>query len=141
MYQIGWWDESHRKCCLKTIQGANGCEYITRVKRDEFGNPSLDGCTSKDSPVNVNVKYEKEVRFALGVALVKLHNGEVEGRRIPCFEYTEQTIVAHKDWIRKYDDYIRHIKDLTTEQKDWVNDPKNGRIFENDADLTMLSGL
>ena len=95
-----------------------------------------------DSPVNVNVKYEKEVRFTLGFALVQLDNGEVEGRRIPCFEYTEQTILAHKDWIRKYDGAIRHIKDLpTTERKDWVSDPRNGRIFENDADLTLLSGL
>ena len=49
-----------------------------------------------DSPVNVNVKYEKEVRFYLGVSLVQLDNGEVEGRRIPCFEYTEHTILAHK---------------------------------------------
>lgn len=65
----------------------------------------------------------------------------MEGRRIPCFEYTEQTIVAHKDWIRKYDDAIRHVKDLTTERKDWIDDPRNGRIFENDTDLTSLTGL
>ena len=111
------------------------------MKRDEYGNPSVDGIESNDSPVNVNVKYEKEVRFALGVALVQLDSGEVEGRRIPCFEYTEQTIVAHKDWIRKYDDAIRHIKDLTTERKDWINDPRNDRILENDTDLTALTGL
>ena len=65
----------------------------------------------------------------------------MEGWRIPCFEYTEQTIVAHKDWIRKCDDaIIRHIKDLTTERKYWINDPRTD-IFENDTDLTALSGL
>ena len=46
LYQIAWWDESHRKSCLKRIQGTNGCEYITRVKRDNNGNPSLTGVES-----------------------------------------------------------------------------------------------
>ena len=70
-HQVAWWDESHRKCSLFTISGANGCEYITRVCRNHLNNPTLDGQQSQDAPVNVNVKYEKEVRFALGVALVK----------------------------------------------------------------------
>ena len=37
--QVGWWDESHRKACLKTIQGANGQDHITRVERDDQNNP------------------------------------------------------------------------------------------------------
>lgn len=64
-------------------------EYYTRVKRYKYGNPSLDGVESNGSPVNVNVKCENEVQFALSVALVQLDNGEVDGRRIPCSEYTE----------------------------------------------------
>ena len=61
----------------KTIQGANGCDSITRFKKNEYGNPSKDGLESLDSTVNVNVKHEKEVQFAMGVALVKLGNGDV----------------------------------------------------------------
>ena len=93
-YQVAWWDESHRKCSLVTISGANGCEYITRVCRDRHNNPCLHGTQSEDAPVNVNVKYEKEARFALGVALVRTNEGRTEGRRIPLFDYTEKPLFA-----------------------------------------------
>ena len=32
--QVAWWDESRHKCCLKSIQGANGYNFITRIKRE-----------------------------------------------------------------------------------------------------------
>ena len=109
--QVAWWDESHRKCCLKTIQGANGCEYITRVRRDKNGNPTLEGEESSDSPVNVNVnvKYEKEARFAFGVALVMGNDGVEVGKRIPLFEYTERTILSRVDWKRKIREEIYSV--------------------------------
>lgn len=112
VYQIGWLDELHRKCCLKMIQGANGCAYITRVKRDEFGNPLLDGEVSNNSHVNVNIKYEKEVKFSLGVALVQKDaiDGictKIVGIRIPLFEYTEQTIITDRDYRDKMDEAVR----------------------------------
>ena len=69
---------------------------MTRVKRDDNDNPSLDGEGSTGSPVNVNVKYEKEVRFALDVSLVKIENGDIIGKRINKFEYTKQTIITEK---------------------------------------------
>ena len=54
----------------------------------------MDGEASTNNPVNVNVKYKKEVRFALGVAKVTKLDGSVLGLRIPAFEYTEQIIIA-----------------------------------------------
>ena len=65
------------------IFGANKCEYITRVYRDRHNNPCIDGQESKDAPVNMNVKYEKETRFILGVVLVKRNENMTEGQRIP----------------------------------------------------------
>lgn len=53
--QIGWCNESHRKCCCKTIQGSNGCDFIIRVRRDTTGNLTTTGNTIKDSPVNISV--------------------------------------------------------------------------------------
>ena len=141
VYQIAWWDESHRKCCLKTIQGANGCEYITRVKRDENGNPTLDGIETDDVPVNVNVKYEKEVRFALGVALVKTTNGDVVGKRIKEFEYTEQTIIAEKDWQVKVRLAIGEVKSRTGDGYGWTFDRRAGQLFEDDKELELLPQL
>ena len=44
----------------------------------------------------MNVKYEKEARFALGVALIKKLDGTVEGRRIPLFDYTKKKSLVRK---------------------------------------------
>ena len=139
-YQIGWWDESHRKCCLKTIQGANGCDVITRVRRDEKGNPTKDGIKSKDSPVNVNVKYEKEVRFALGVALVTYPDGTEAGLRIPLFEYTEQTILAHRDWNTKLREEMNRVKGLQSGGRWVVSGRGENAIYESDG-AVVLKGV
>ena len=40
--------------------------------------------------MTINVKYEKETRFALGVALVRMDKGRTEGQRITLFDYTEK---------------------------------------------------
>lgn len=32
--QVAWWDVSHRKYCLRAIEGAKRGEYITQVNRD-----------------------------------------------------------------------------------------------------------
>ena len=140
MNQVGWWDESHRKCCLKTIQGANGCEFITRVRRDANGNPCLDGQECTDSPVDVNVKYEKEVRFAFGVALIMGNDGIEVGKRIPCFEYTEQTILSRVDWARKIREEIFRVKGIAKE-KGWVVSCREGRYYEADDLIILKNGL
>ena len=132
-YQVGWWDESHRKCSLVTISGANGCQYITRVKRDEYGNPSLAGDKSEDSPVNVNVKYEKEARFALGVALVKKLDGKVEGKRIPLFDYTEKNIISNEDWKKACAASILMVKGGDG-KSGWKGETRDEyQIYENDT--------
>lgn len=46
----------------------------------------------------MNVKYEKEVRFDLGVALVKMPNREVIEKYIKVFDHTKQTILVENDW-------------------------------------------
>ena len=54
----------------------------------------MDGKANNDSFVNINVKYKKDVRFALGVALVQKDavdgtDGEIIGMCILAFENTE----------------------------------------------------
>ena len=68
------------------------------MKRDKNGNHTLDGEESLDSPVKMNVKYEKEVRFALGKALVQMENGDIIGKRVKEFKYTKEIIASEKDW-------------------------------------------
>ena len=56
---------------------------MTRVRRDYNTNHTLNGTKIIDSPMNVNVKYEKEARFAFGV----MGDDRVEVRkRIPLFK-------------------------------------------------------
>ena len=101
----------------------------------------MDGEASTDNPVNVNVKYEKEVRFALGVAMVTRVDGSVDGLHIPAFEYTEQTIIAEKDWKKKQSEAMAYIRSLTANGGQWVQDCRDGRLFEDDVDLTLVKGL
>lgn len=82
------------KCSSKTIQRANGCEYITRVKHDKHGNPSLTGDGYTDSPANANTKYEKEVRFALRIGFIKHIDRNVAGKPIKECNHIYQTILA-----------------------------------------------
>ena len=100
----------------------------------------MDGKASTDNPVNVNVKYEKEVRFALGVAMVTRLDGTVNGLRIPLFDYTEQMIIAEKDWKKKQNEAMSYIKSLANGGQ-WVQDCREGRMFEDDDDLTLVKGL
>ena len=62
-----------------------------------MGKHYLDGEVSTDNPVNVNVKYKKERRFPLGVAMVKRTNGSVDRVHIHTFDYTKNVIVTEKD--------------------------------------------
>ena len=100
----------------------------------------MDGEDSTDNPVDVNVKYEKEVRFALGVAKVTKLDGSVHGLCIPLFKYTEQTIVAQKDFVKKQKEQYAYIKSLTKPGQ-WVQDCREGRLFEEDDDLTLVKSL
>ena len=50
----------------------------------------MDSKALDDNSVGVNVKYGKEVRFALVIAIVRKLDGAIVGVRIPEFEYTER---------------------------------------------------
>ena len=86
--------------------------------------------------MNVNVKYEKEARFAFGVALVMGNDGVEVGKRIPLFEYTERTILSRVDWKRKIREEIYRVKGLVNDG-DWVVSAREGRYFRED-ELIML---
>lgn len=50
---------------------------------------TLTSDKSTGSPVNIKIKYGKEVRFAFGVALSKYLDGNIIGMRIKELDYTE----------------------------------------------------
>lgn len=48
------------------------------------------------------MKYEKEARVVLGVALVRINDGRTEGQNTPPFDYTEKPISREDDWRKLY---------------------------------------
>ena len=62
----------------------------------------IENLIYRDSrPTNMKVKYEREFRFCLGVAMVKKLNGVVEGRRCDPYNYTGRTINTESKWQQK----------------------------------------
>ena len=65
---------------------------------------AADGCVDlKNSnyqdivPINIKIKYEKEIFFAFGTAMVMTNKGRVEGCQCREFEYTSKTVISKKD--------------------------------------------
>ena len=99
----------------------------------------MDGEESTDNPVDVNVKYEKEVRFVLGVAMVE-KDGAKLGVGIPEFEYTEKTIIAQRAWEKKEVEACWYIAGQSN-GGGWVKDCRGGKLYTEDENLVLVKGL
>ena len=144
--QVAYWDETHRVCDLKSSisRTAKGLDYVYRFHRDEDGAIDPNGCLRNDDPTVLKVKYEEEVRLALGVFLYQYPCGKIEGRRIEPFSYTCQTIVTEVEWNRKIKYEIERVKKLKGDKHGnkgpWTMKSRNDRIFSKDK-LTMMKGI
>ena len=144
--QVAYWDETHRVCDLKSQEASTsrGVDFVYRYPRDE--NDALDpnGTLKDTDPTETNVKYETEVRLALGVFLFQYPSGEIEGRRIKPFSYTSQYIVTETEWKRKVQYEILRVKNLKGDNNgnkgQWTQKVRQGRFFEED-DLKILKGI
>ena len=67
--QIGWWDETHRKCLIGGIR--TNKDFCLQFKRDKNGLLNPNGEFSNKDLQKLNVKYESEGRFGLGCAKVR----------------------------------------------------------------------
>ena len=90
--------------------------------------------------MNVNVKYEKEARFAFRVALVMGNDGVEVGKCIPLFEYTKRTILSRVDWKRKTREEINRVKGLVNDG-DWTVSSREGRYLREDELIMLKQGL
>jgi len=84
--------------------------FIYRVPRNEDGNINLKHGTIKyNNPTETKVKYSKETRLGLGVALVMLPGGREEGRCCERFDYTEEVVVSNSDWNKLIQNEIQRV--------------------------------
>ena len=144
--QVAYWDETHRICDLKSSKAstARGINFVYRYPRDDDRALDPNGELKNTDPTELNVKYDQEVRLALGVFLYQHPSGEIEGRRIKPFSYTSQTILSEEEWQRKVQYEISRVKKLKGDSSgnkgQWTQKVRQGRIFEADR-LSVLKGI
>ena len=143
-YQVAFWDECHPKCDLRSSDcGRKQNMSVPRVKRDSEGKlDKANGTYLNTKPTDTKVKYPKEGRFAFGVAMTKLRDGTVVGRRCKEFCYTEQNIIAHDQWLEKIEQEIRNVKKLigTDKEDKWITDPGKGKVYADDS-VDIIRGI
>ena len=147
-FKTAWWDETHKKCHI----GASGSRIgpgkdnvTVHFPRDAEGNVDLVNGKYTEAKSVLSVKYEKEVRFCLGVFLKEGDSGEVTGEKLKMFNYTEKTIVAieRRDKLRSL--AILHVKKAkrtgTGTTSVWIkNTREDGAIYRNDS-TGMIKGI
>jgi hypothetical protein len=115
--QIGWWDETQRKCVIGGMaKNSTGDDVRNCVKfpRDINGNIDLvNGTYSEEHNSELKVKFEQEIRLCLGCAVVEKGN-EVRGVRLLSFDYSGKTILTIKGWNARANTEIRHVKNLSS---------------------------
>ena len=139
-FKTAFWDETHKKCtigCAGSRIGPGKPNVSVHFPRDVDGNIDIvNGTYTTDVNSILSVKYEKEVRFCLGVFLKKNEAGNVTGERLPIFDYTEKRIIAieRRDKLRLL--AMMHVKKVNRGSKTsvWVECSRvPGAIYRDDA--------
>ena len=144
-YQQADWDEAHRQCTPGEGLGDLKRKHRLVFKRNAEGKVDMNGTFSERTLSRTNVKYNKEMRKAFGVAMVKKINGEGEtvilGRRCRDFDYTEKGIKSIKDWNALEDKEIKRVKSLEGPGNVWTeHNREEGKVYLDDC-ITYIPGV
>jgi hypothetical protein len=136
--QIGFWDETHKKCIIGEAAGKDFCFIFPR---DENGKIKIDGGVyTETTKSQMNVKYENEVRLALGCGVVEKNGEEIAGRACDPFVYSSKVMITIKDRNKKRLLEMERVKGLKTGGRRWVVDNRvEGTLYRNDP-VTKLKG-
>ena len=131
--QVAWFDEMHRE---QAVGGkghtAAGHRRQVRFRRNTDGTLNPDGSELAEETYALHFKYTKMSCFALGVAMVELDNGVIEGRRCDAYNYTGKWMHTEKDWRRKIEEEMKRVASLpgVGENHEWVDSGRlTGEIF------------
>ena len=144
--QVAWWDDTHPKCDLCSLDCENlNTDYVYRVRRQDSRKIyTKDGTFINCTPTLTKVKYSKEIRLVLGVAIVKKKDGGLEGRRCEPFDYKEKMIVSEADWQKKVAEEIKRVRTMNKSSAavkwHWFETNCGEEIYEDDP-LTVLKGV
>ena len=126
--KLFFFDETHRPCQIGNVVTGVGKSQVYQFKRNKNKKLDPNGTYNNVDPSIVKCKHDKEIRLLLGVASLKYADGRVEGKRTPMFSYTEKTIVANKEYLRRLNDEIQRVKNIPDEEKrGWVQSLREKR--------------
>ena len=146
LHQIVWWDETHRKCL---IGGQNPSKTIQMIfPRDKDGKIDIkNGEYTKERKTVLNVKYEKECRLGLGVAMVAPLSPDGTalspiGRRCHPFDYSSKVMISIDDYQRMKTIEINRVKSLKGRNGYWISSSRDKDIkYYNDDPVLFLKGV
>ena len=129
----------HKKCHISNF--SDGKKTQTQFPRDEQGMYDPDGEYREEGLVYLNVKFPKEARLCLGVALKIGEDGEPHGHRLEAFDYTEMTIITKKDSDERIEKAKAQVKKLPRKTKAWlINLREKGKFYRNDP-VNVIDGI
>ena len=144
--QIVWWDETHRKCLIGTSSNPNK-NYHILFPRNEEGQFNVEGKYSKERKSKLNVKYEKECRLGLGVAMVTPLSDDGTplpsvGKRCAPFDYTSKVIVSVDDYHKLMKIEFQRVKSLKGNNGYWILSTRDPNIihYQNDP-VSNIKGV
>ena len=139
-YDIIWWDEVHHQVAPGTSNGesvmiTSSKKVVPRYPRDADGKYDPKGKISEANINQMQVKYNNEARFCLGVGAREVNEDDVcsyEGFRVKLFDYTSTVILSVKDYEKKIAGEIIHVKTLQHGGEWTVIATEDGDLFMDD---------
>mmetsp|Transcript_15110 Transcript_15110/g.22064 ORF Transcript_15110/g.22064 Transcript_15110/m.22064 type:complete len:362 (-) Transcript_15110:465-1550(-) len=134
-YSTVMWDETHRK-----VQ--HGCtkkktfKFKRRLDNDELCEEEEEGEIDGQAPRMKHIKFPGEVRLLLGLAVVKLLDGTVVGRRMKALDYTGKTVCSEKDMKTYEREEMHRVKHLKEGRGGWILNNRPGGAFWESERIT-----
>eukprot|EP00536_Pseudo-nitzschia_multiseries_P003424 jgi/Psemu1/7750/gm1.7750_g len=133
--RIVWFDKIHKQCHIGQSGSriGPGCPNVAiSFKRNEFGKLDPNGEYAASDKSVLQVKYEREARFCLGVFMTD----DDKGHRVDeIFEYTEKKLITRLEWEKLQLQVIAYAKTRKgMPSKVWIcDDQPPGAIYGNES--------
>jgi hypothetical protein len=140
--QIGFWDEVHKKFWISNVR--EGTSDYKEFPRNDDGKYNPNGKYKPEGEsggVVQTVKYEKEVRLCIGVAMKVNCVGEEEGIRLDPYDYSTMTILSINDYKDYKTNLINTVKKLSPSVGNgWMTSVRLPDVIYRSDDLKIMKG-
>ena len=89
----------------------------------------------------LKVKYEKEARFCLGVAMKIDEDGKEYACRLSIFNYTQKKVITLTETSSKINSEVARVKAMSRESKQWMSHPREDGVLYLDDPVSKIAGV